>query len=341
MRTATRLYRRSTIAVAIASILLILIISVWASTALRTVPPSRLPLTIALPVQVASGALYIAQERQLFHKHALDVKLRPFLLGKQALQSVLDGQADLAFVADTPFALAVMRGEQIAALATVFESRKTMAIFTLKDGAITDAGSLAGKRVGTVTGTNAEYFLHTMLDVYDIPHEKVTITGFKPENLAAALVDGKVDAVTVWNPTLARLENEFGARSLTIYGEDFFVYRFLLVGKKNFIDKHPSEVSRILATLIESNDLIKADPVNSRNLVGHRLDMEQGLLARSFNANDFTLALDQPLLLALSSQKRWAETKQMVPVQDHLDFLDFLRPVPLTTLSPDANKMIR
>ena len=298
-------------------------------------------MTVALPVQVASAALYVAQERQLYRQHGLDVTLRPFLLGKQALQSVLDGQADLALVADTPFALAVLRGEQIAALATLFESRKSMAIYARKDSAITDAASLAGKRVGTVTGTNAEYFLHTMLDVHSIAHAAVNITGFKPEHLAAALADGKVDAVTVWHPDLARLENQFGTRGVTIYGEDFFVYRFLLVGKKSFIDQHFSEVSRILAALNESNGWINAHPEPSRALLGLQLGMEPALLARSFSAGDFTLTLDQPLLLALSNQKRWAESKQMVGKQDRLDFLDFLRPMPLTALSPEANRMIR
>ena len=69
--------------------------------------------------------------------------------------------------------------------------------------------------------------------------------------------------------------------------------------------------------------------------------MAPALLARSFDPNDFTLGLDQSLLLALSDQARWAEEKNMVPSKDVPDFRDFVRAAPLTALMPEANKIIR
>lgn len=128
---------------------------------------------------------------------------------------------------------------------------------------------------------------------------------------------------------------------LTIYGEEFFVYRFLVVGKKRYIDSHPAEVGRLLAALNEANGVIRDDPAGTLALLGQRLDMASGVLARSVNPIDFTVALDQPLLLALSDQSRWAMDKQMVPPQRLPDYLDFLRTAPLTEIAPHANKTIR
>jgi ABC-type nitrate/sulfonate/bicarbonate transport system substrate-binding protein len=298
-------------------------------------------LTIAMPVQVAAGAIYVAQERRVFPERGLDVTLRPFLLGKQALQAVLDGQADIALVADTPFMLAVLRGEPIAALGTVFESRQTMAIFARKDSGIVGAAALGNTKVATVTGTNAEYFLDTMLDVHGVGRDGVSILAVKPDQLVGVLKAGQVDAVTVWHPDLARLEQELGTAGLTIYGEDFFVYRFLIVGKKTFIDTHPVELERLLASIEASNALIRADPGRARALLGQRLGMAPALLAKAFNPLDFTLTLDQSLLLALSNQARWAETKEIVPRAQIPDFLEFIREAPLTRFAPSANKIIR
>ena len=314
--------------------------ALWLSAIRPQSPPAPVPLTLAMPVQVSSSALFMAQERQLFPKHGLSVTLQPFQLGMQALQSVIDGKADLAFVADTPFVLAVLRGKQVAAVATVFQSRRSMALFARADSAIRAPDSLRGKTVGTVIGTNAAYFLDTLLDVHGIARDSVRIVGLRPEQLPAALASGQVDAVTVWHPDLARLEQEY-RDGTTLYGEDFFVYRFLLVGKKSYIDGHPAQIRRILATLDESHRQIKADPARARALVGERLGIAPALLARAFEPGDFSLALDQTLLLGLSDQTRWAMDKHIVPPQAFPDYLDFIRHGPLTALMPDANQMIR
>lgn len=295
---------------------------------------------IAVPVQLAAGSLFVAEDQKLFGQQGLQIELKRFLLGKQALQSVLDGSADLALVADTPFVHAVLRGERIAALATVFESRKTMAIVGRRDGGITDAASLKGKRVGTVFGTNAEFFLDTLFDVNDIARGAVDVKNLAPGQLAAALEEGKVDAVTVWHPDLARLNLAFGSKAVTLYSEDIFVYRFLLVGKQNYIEQHPDQVRKVLTSLKASNAFIAEQPEQTRALVGAAIGVPPAQLAQSFSPDDYTLVLDQSLLIALSAQGRWAIAKGAVPAAVPL-YLDFIRPEPLRAVMPDAERIIR
>ncbi len=302
-------------------------------------PPSL--LTISMPVQISAGALYVAEKEGLFAKHRLDVALQRHLIGKQALQAVLDGRADLALVADTPFMLAVLRGERIAVLATVFESRKTMAILARKDRGIGAANMLAAKTIGTVAGTNAEFFLDSMLDVHGIARDAVKIVALKPEQLIPAFQSGRVDAVTVWNPDLAKLEQAFGSHAVTIYGEDLFIYRFLLVGKISFIDSHQRQMRQVLAAVAEGNASIKARPDQARALLGKELGMAPALLARSFDPGDFCLTLDQPLLLTLSDQARWAGEKNSPEHTTKPNFLDYIRAAPLDAVTPDSNKIIR
>lgn len=298
-------------------------------------------LTISMPVQVSAGSLYVAEQEGLFAKHRLNVALQRHLLGKQALQAVLEGRADLALVADTPFMLAVLRGEQIAILATVFESRKTMAIVARKDRGIDGATMLAAKTIGTVAGTNAEFFLDSILDVHGIARHAVKIVALKPEQLIAAFESGQVDAVTVWNPDLAKLEQAFGSRALTIYGEDLFIYRFLLVGKKSFIDRHPQQMRQVLATIAEGNAHIEAHPDETRTLLAKELGMAPALLARSFDPGDFCLTLDQPLLLTLSDQARWAGEKNLPEHTTKPNFLNYIRAAPLDAVMPESHKIIR
>ncbi|MES2318468.1 MAG: ABC transporter substrate-binding protein [Pseudomonadota bacterium] len=274
-------------------------------------------------------------------KNGLALELRQFLLGKQALQSVLDGSADLAVVADTPFALAVLRGEPIAALATIYESRKSIAIVGHRDSGIINTQSLDGKRVGAILGTNAEFFLDTMLEVHGVSRAKVKVVNLKPDEVAASFRSRQLDAVAVWNPDLALIEQEYGARAVAMRGDDLFVYRFLLVGKRAYIDSHGLQLRQMLTALRQANLVIKEQPLQARARFGAIIGLAPNLLEHAFDPSDYTLVLDQSLLLALSAQMRWATAKGLAPAGPVPDYLDYVRPDPLSAVAPEANRIIR
>jgi NitT/TauT family transport system substrate-binding protein len=329
---------RAVIGAAIALVVLGLGAAVWLKARQASAP--RLRVSIALPVQLSAGSLFIAADRQLFTQQGLQVDLKRFLLGKQALQTVLDGKSDLALVADTPFMHAVLRGEHIAALATVFESRRTMAVVGRRDAGITTVASLKGKRVGTVVGTNAEFFLDTLLDVNDIAQSDVMVESLVAGQLVAALKEKKVDAVTVWHPDRARLALEMGADTVTLQGEDIFVYRFLLVGRKAYIQEHQEEMRRVLAALKASNTYISEHPQEARTALGTAIGVPAAQLEQAFDPSDHTLVLDQSLLIALSAQARWAIAKGGVTAAVP-EYLAFIRSEPLHAVAPEADRIIR
>ncbi len=326
--------------------LLVTIVLAAALLAWRQLRPAHPPgpdfrMTIGLPVQLSSGAVLLADQQGLFAQHGLAVALKRYLLGKEALQAVMDGQADFAIVADTPFALAVLRGARIATVGTVFESRKSLAIAARRDRGVTDVASLAGKRVGSVLGTNAEFFLDTMLEVHGVERAAVQVVDLKAGDLVGAMRSGRVDAVTAWYPDLALIGQDSGAQGVALFGEDLFVYRFLLVARQEYIDAHGAQVRQLLAALRQANDAIKGNPEQARATLSPLIGLAPELLKPSFDAADFTLVLDQSLLLALSAQMRWATAKGLVKAGPLPDYIDFVRSEPLNAVAPDAMRIIR
>lgn len=312
----------------------------WLLPARRPAQP-LMPVTVAWPVQMSVGALVVAIDRQLPRQNGLALASQKFLLGKDALDAVLRGKADFALVADTPFMLAVMRGERIAAVGTVFESRRTIALVARGAGASGTPAALAGKRIGTIMGTNAQYFLDSLLLVHGIAGADATVVGLPADRIVDALRDRSVDAVTVWNPDLSRLQQEFGSGVRTFYGDDIFVYRFLLVGKQDYLDRHPDQVKAVLRMFDEANRVIKDQPVAAAAIISREIGLNQAEMARTFDSADFGLSLDQSLLLALSAQSRWAIANRIVPATQVPNFLDYLRIAPLEAVAPDAVKIIR
>jgi ABC-type nitrate/sulfonate/bicarbonate transport system substrate-binding protein len=298
-------------------------------------------LTVALPTSPSVGAFFLADNKGLFERHGVAPKFDRRRLGKDALQAVVDGKADLALVADTPFMLAVLRGEQIATIGTVFQSRRSMALLARSERGLRSGADLAGKTVGLVPGTNAEFFFDAMLGAHGIARSQVKVVELGHEQLAGALRSGRVDAIAIWTPLLSQLQREFGKRAITIHGVDLFVNRFLIAARADTIASHPDALRRLLAAIDEANAMIREQPAMAQAVIGAAVGLDAAMLARGFNAGDYALALDQSLLLALGAQTRWAMERGIVAPGQVPNFLEHVRQRPLAAALPSAVRIIR
>ena len=304
-------------------------------------PPAAPALTVALPLNPGAGAFFVAEHEHLYARHGVTPRFARHLIGKEALQSMLDGKADLALVGDIPFMLAVLRGERIATVGTVFQSRRSMALLARGASGVRSGADLAGKTIGTVAGTSAEYFLDALLAAHGIARGQVKVLELAPQELGAALRAGRVDAVTAWAPLLAQLQKEFAAQGVTVYGGDLFVSRFLIAGRADFIAANPEALRRLLAALDESNNLIRDHPVLAQELIAQAVGLDPARLGQAFNPGDYALGLDQSLLLALGEQTRWAMARGVITPAAVPNFLDHVRQRPLEAARPGAVRIIR
>ena len=307
----------------------------------RSHAPTAESLTIAIPTQISAGTVFVARDKGYFSRQKLALTVQSFTLGKEALQSVLDDKADLALVADVPFMFARANGQPVAVVATVFASRHTMALLVRRDRGIGAAGDVAGKTLGTAKGTNAEYFLDKLLAIHAIPEAAVKIVALEPAQFDQALRSGQVDALTAWNPLLSRMQAAHGANATVLMEPDMFVYRFVLVGKKAFLDAHPERVQRVLAALEEAVATIQEQPADAQLLIARAIGLQAQQLGASFRASDFALSLDQSLLLSLDDQTRWAMKRGLIPAGEVPNYLDAIDARPLSLVQPAAVTLIR
>jgi len=293
-------------------------------------------VSIAVPMQINSALMLVASGKGLFLKAGVDVVSQPFGLGKDALKSMLDGKADLAVVGDTPTMLALLGGADIALLAGISQSRRSLAIVARIDRGIQQIQDLKGKSIGVTKGTNLTYFLDAMLQVHGIPSAEVTETDLRTDAGISAFKDGRIDAVVVFQPILAKLEAEMGDRIKVFYGEEIYAFRFLLVGKPSYIDSHPQEIRGVLRALIAANKVIRANPVEARRSVGYALKIDDAMMARLFEPETYFVSLDEAMLLALEDITRWAMKKGLVESRPMPNYLNFMKYQHLEAVLPTA-----
>jgi ABC-type nitrate/sulfonate/bicarbonate transport system substrate-binding protein len=301
-----------------------------------TSPMTGTKVTIAVPTQINSALMIVASAQGLFLDAGVDVVGQPFELGKDALRSLLDGNADLAVVADTPVVFALLNGADIAMLAGISQARRALAIIVHSDRGIDKVEDLRGKSIGVTLGTNLTYFLDAMLQVHGVPSDKVNLVDLRTDELASAFEDGGVDAAVVYQPFLAKLKEKMGEHIKVFYGEDIYAFRFLLVGKPSYIDSHPQEINRVLSALVAANQSIRTNPVAARRAIGDVTKIDDATMAQLFEPEDYVLSLDQAMLLALDDQTRWAMQKGLVKPGPTPNYLNSMKYQNLEAVLPAA-----
>lgn len=322
---------------------LVLLAGLGAWWAMTRAPAPLAPVskvTIALPAQINSAPVFVAERQGLFKQAGVDVAVQSHKIGKDALKALLEGQADLAVVTDTPFIFARQSGQDIAILAGISQARRTLAIAGRVDRGIHSVKDLVGKRIGLQMGTNFSYFLEAVLQVNGIDSSQVILQDMKVDAAIAAVKDGSVDAAVVYQPRLTEMKEQMGEALRLFFGEDVYAFRYLLVGKSSYIDTHPQECERVLRGLLAAKGSIQKNPAEARQLMGEIMKFDEGLMSKVFDPTDYVLTLDQAMLLALDDETRWAMRRGFIKPGPMPNNLDAIRFKPLEAVDPSAVKIV-
>ncbi len=305
----------------------------------RAGPPEK--IIIAYSTAMNAVLMYIALGKGYLAQEGLDVTLQPHAFGKLALEALIEGKADLATAADTPFMFAVMNSRKITALAAIQTSNRNEAIVAGKDRGIAAPADLKGKNIGVSLGTTSDFFADSFLLIHGIDREQVTFVDMKPDEMSEAVRNGKVDAVSTWNPTSSQLLKEFGNNGIIFYGETFYTEVFCVASDQDYVRNHPEAVRKVLRALIRAETFVKQQPEEAKRLVADFIQMDRAVLDEIWDIFTFRVTLDQALLVDLEDQTRWVIKNGLTARKDMPDYLDFIYVDGLRSVRPDAVRIIR
>lgn len=322
------------------NLLLTVCLAVWAMLLAPQTVHAAERLVICY-VKVQTPLVEIAKLRDFYADERLDVELRAFPSGIQALEAMFAGECALATVAEPPTVHHSLNRNDFFILASLSQSDNFTRLIARSDRGILTPADLRGRSIAVPKFTTAHYFLDMYLVAHGLTPQDVKQVFLPPQELAAAFRRGEVDAVAQWEPFIQKLAEEFGAKAKVFSVPGMHVTPFLLVGGRDYVRKNPAAVERVLRALVRAERYSKEQPANARALVARFYNMEKREIDFIWSVRDHRVSLDQSLLFLLENVARW-EIGLMPPAQRPAlpNYLDFIYLDGLKTVKPETVTII-
>ena len=165
--------------------------------------------------------------------------------GPQLLEGLNAGAVDIGTVGETPPIFAQAGGVDFVYVGSEPSAPRGEAIVVARNSPIRTLGDLRGKRVALNKGSNVHYLLVKTLQKANLRYGDIQPVYLAPADARAAFTNGSVDAWVIWDPYLAAIEHQSGARQIA-NGEGLVRNTQYYLATRKFANAQPQVVHAVL-----------------------------------------------------------------------------------------------
>lgn len=270
------------------------------------------------------GLTYIARERGELEKRLKDrgVKVEwigPFPNHAPTLQAVTSNSADYGFGGSTTPALAaILAGSPLVFTHFLIYEPRTTAIIAKDGSGIDKVADLIGKSVAVNRSGLGEFLLVAALEKHNIDRSKVNFVYLNPPDAGPALAAGKVDAWSMWSPSVDIARLEYKAHNVFLEGRDleFQIDFNCYVTRRKFTQENPDLVRAYAEAIDEEAAWASANPREAEDIAfkGLKYSPEVRDHFVSLNRTYTTYAANHAGFLAdLQRAADWLTARKVLP----------------------------
>jgi ABC-type nitrate/sulfonate/bicarbonate transport system substrate-binding protein len=293
-------------------------------------------LRIAAARSPVSLPLYVAQQRGFFADEHLDVALADCVGGTRCLRELLEDRADVATTSEMPVVLQAFRSPDVAIVATMVHATDNLKLIARKASGVTASEQLAGRKLGVIAGTAAQYELETHLLNVGVDPQRVTMVPLQAEDTVAALRSGRIDAIAVWEPFGYAALHGADAVGLRLPLSGGYIESYNLVARRALSGRRDDALVRLLRAVERAEQFIQSRPAQAQAILREQLGLDQHFVDWVWAGLAFRLSLDQALVSTMEGEVRWAQREGHVAGGARPNVLTLIRAAPLKAVKPGA-----
>jgi ABC-type nitrate/sulfonate/bicarbonate transport system substrate-binding protein len=298
-------------------------------------------ITIGMEATAVNSLIYIAEDRGYFSANGLEVVIHDdYPSGAAATEQMLEGEADISTAAELAIVRYAFARKPVLTLGSI-DMFMHMKLIGRKDLGVKSVSDLEGKRIGVPIKTAADFKLGRFLDLNGVDKNKISIVDVQAPRVVDALINGTVDAVVTWQPNVMTLQDQLGDRAVTWSVQSKQPMYCLLLTTCKWVQESPDLVKRFLKSIMQAEDYLIQNSAQARAIVQKRLGYDETYLRTIWLEHQFTLRLDQSMILAMEDEARWMTTNNLTSEMKIPDFLDYIYTKSLESVKPGSVNLIR
>ncbi len=289
-------------------------------------------ITIGTAPNLQTLPIVVAMSEGYFEEEGIELETVKFTSGRRALEALIGGQLDVAFMAEYPVSIASLREQPFGTFTTL--SRYT-ANRMISKGSIgfEDPSSLSGKKIGTTKGSNTEFFTEALIEKFGVDAEVINVA---PPDIVPALARGDIDAGIMFPDFYPAAEEALGD-DYREYRSDAYIAWFVLSATPEMLNDRPDELAAFTRALIKAETFIKESPEGAMEALEAATEglLSMETIKTKFAEAEYEIGLANGLLDILEVQANWVVGKGMVEAEPSRELIKgYLATGPLEAVDP-------
>lgn len=275
-----------------------------AAFSLTATAQATLPGTLRIGFQKSASLLTFQKSSGSLEKKlaplGVAVKWVEFPAGPQLLEGLNVGAVDVGYVGEAPPIFAQAAGAKFVYIGFDPAAPEAEAIVVPKGSAIKSVADLKGKKVALNKGSNVHYLLVKALEKHGLKTTDIQPVYLPPADARAAFERGAVDAWVIWDPFLAAVEQQSGARLLADGRGLVNNYAYYLA-ERGYAEKQPQVIQALFDDTQAQAAALKANVKAAAAVIAPLQGLEPEVVEKSLTRYQFGV---KPLTAAVAAEQQ-------------------------------------
>lgn len=224
--------------------------------------------------------------------------------GPQMLEALNVGSIDFGNVGEAPPIFAQAAGADMVYVANDLPAPTAEAVVVRKDSPLKSMADLKGRRVALNKGSNVHYLFIKLMDKAGLKPGEIELVFLPPADARAAFERGSVDAWVIWDPFLAAIQQQTGARALAD-GSGLVSNHIFYVATRKYAEAYPQVVAAVVEDIARVGDWATKAPKEVAGVIAPLIGLDLAIVETSVRRYNYDA---KPVsAAALAEQQRIAD----------------------------------
>ena len=280
--------------------------------------------------------IYIAEDQGYFARNGLNITLRDdYPSGVGPVKDMLIGKLDISVSAEYPVIAQVFNQKNIRIIG-IIDKYQNEELIGRRDREIENISDLKGKKIGLPKKTICEFFLGRFLNLHGMSLRDIDLVDVSASQSVDAVTNGSVDAIIYYQPYVYAIEDRLGDNGVIWQAQSNQLLFGVMSCRNDWAASHGEQIKGLLKSLAKAEEYLIDHPEEAKAIVQKRLNFSDAYMEIVWPNHEFTLSLDQSLLIAMNDEGRWMINNNLTTETASPYFRDYIYTKGLEGVKPES-----